>query len=186
MLVIFYFFLEIPIKDEQKLSSTTLKTLFVRIDLIGCVLIVLSIAGLVLSLNLGSTMGRNGWSLPAVIALLVGSCAMIGVLILYEKFVSSRPLFSSKIVTEKDMILIYILEFINGVYSMQLVMFTVFRSMQVYGTTPTIAGILVVPGVICNVLGSVTERTITQKIKRPQVNLQDGYLSHHILVINLY
>ncbi|KAI8888390.1 MFS general substrate transporter [Backusella circina FSU 941] len=166
VLVIFYFLLDIPIRDGQRLSSETPKKLFIRIDFFGCVLLVMSILGLLFGINLGSTLNR--WSSPLVIGLFIGSCIMGVMLVLYEKFVSRIPLFPSSIIADRNMILLYILGFTNGVYSIQLIMFTAFRSINVYDATPTIAGIVIVPGVVCIVLGNVTQRMITQRIKCPK------------------
>ncbi|KAI8888389.1 hypothetical protein K501DRAFT_268016 [Backusella circina FSU 941] len=157
---IIYLLLEIPTKPEQKVSPKNLKTLFSRIDFGGCVIAAIGIAGLLLGMNFGSGALQYDWSSPIVIGLLIAASVLGLVFILYEKFVSSAPLFPSRIITDRDMALLYIHQFINGIFYITLILTPIITYQSVFNDTPTGASLKLLPAVVMFIISTIAQPSI--------------------------
>ncbi|KAI8881166.1 hypothetical protein K501DRAFT_274853 [Backusella circina FSU 941] len=108
----FYYLIDIPLKPEQSLSKENLKTLMRRIDPIGCILIASGMTLFLLGMHLGSASDSYTWSSPLVIGFLAGFGLLLLIFLVFEKFISPCPLFSSSVVLDIHLALCYIQQFV--------------------------------------------------------------------------
>ncbi|KAI8889033.1 MFS general substrate transporter [Backusella circina FSU 941] len=163
--LIIYFYLQIPVKLEQRLSMANFNSFFSRVDAVGCCIVSAGIACFLLGMNFGSTSLKYDWSSPIVIVLLVGSFS-----------IASVPLFPSAIITNKNMVLIYTLQLINGFYYIPLTMGATVEFQAVYNDTPTKSSIKLIAPTAAFILFTLVQAKITKKLRTPKPALVVGNL----------
>jgi hypothetical protein len=109
------------------------------------------------------------WNSPIVIGLLVGSFVLGLIFTLYEKFFALSPLFPSKIITDKTIVLMYIQHFIAGVFNITLILTPIITSQSVFNDTPTGAALKLLPGVLVFIVFTMAQTKVAKKLKTPKV-----------------
>jgi hypothetical protein len=169
--VIIYLLLDIPLKPDQTLSRENLNTLLKRIDPIGCILAAISIVLFLLGMHFPSASMGYTWSSPLVIGFIAGSCGTLIVFLVFEKFVSPRPLFPSQVILDFHLMCVYIQRFMTGFCYVVFEVLVFIQLQAVYDTTATQAAIRLIPGTICLIICSITGSRLTRKLDRPKVLL---------------
>jgi hypothetical protein len=167
--IIIYLYLEIPTKTEQRLSRANFKTLFSRIDAGGCIIVSAGIISFLLAMNFGSTSLIYDWSSPLVIGLLVASFLLGLVFIIYERFVSLAPLFPSVIIKNRNMMLMYTQQFVNGFYYLILVTGGNVTFQAVYNDTPTNGSFKLIPATAAFIIFTLVQARITKRLRTSKV-----------------
>jgi hypothetical protein len=169
VLAIFYFLLDIPIKPEQRLSKTNLKTLAKRINPIGTILITICVTLFLLGVNMGSSSKNYSWSSPLVIGLLLASAGIAFIFVLFEFYLSSMPLFPSEIILDMRLGLVYLQVFLNGAQYVLFELFAFIIYQSVYNASPTEAGLRLIPSTVCYILANIAQSKLTRLFRSSKV-----------------
>jgi hypothetical protein len=165
---IIYFYVETPTRPEQKISVDNCKTICSRVDAGGCMIVIVSVVCLLLGLNYGSTSKRYDWSSPLVIGLLAGSFVSFIILVIYERCVASVPLFPSKLVTNRNMMLMYTQKFLNGCYFLVITIMASVTFQSVFNDTPTKGSLKLIPVMFTFITFTVIQARVTKKTEDTQ------------------
>jgi hypothetical protein len=179
--IIIYLFVKIPTSPEQKISVENCKTICSRVDAGGCMIVTVGLLCLLLGLNYGSTSKQYNWSSPLVIGLLAGSFVSFIILVIYERCVASVPLFPSELVTNRNMVLMYIQQFMNGCYYLTITTMAAITFQSVYNDTPTKGSLKIIPVTVTFIAFTIIQARITKKLRTPKV-----YRYWHILSYTIH
>ncbi|KAI8881544.1 hypothetical protein K501DRAFT_274507 [Backusella circina FSU 941] len=178
----FYYLIDIPLKAEQRLSKENLKTLTDRIDPVGCFLIASGLALFLLAMYLGSASSSYTWSSPLVIGFFAGFGLLFLLFLIFEKFITPRPLFPSAVILDIHLILCYIQQFICG-WNFILCDLLVFIQYQaVYNLTPTEASIQLLPVSLIHIIATVLAGRISYRFENPKAVTIAGNILNVIAV----
>jgi hypothetical protein len=165
----YYLLVRIPTAPEQTISKENLKTFVKRIDPIGCLLISTAISLFLLGLNLASASFMYSWSSPIVIGFLAGCVVLLLVFLAFEKYVTSHPLFPSTMIVDRNMIMCYVQQFVNGWNGglPDIVLYILYQS--VYNATIIESSLRLIGPMIVNIIFSLIGSKITRKVGHPKV-----------------
>jgi hypothetical protein len=96
-LIIIFFLLDIPLKEEQRITKANLKTLFKRADIVGFILIATAISFFLFGIYPGSSSTEYTWSSPLVIGLFSGSVGILFIFLAFEKYIAKFFCFRPKL-----------------------------------------------------------------------------------------
>lgn len=120
----------------------------VVIDVKGMVALIVALAGILLALNFGSSVG---WTNPAIIAgFVIGIVALVALVKIEEK--ASEPLIPLKLFKNKNYTILLIVGFICYFYQNAMNVYAPIGAMQVMGAPTSAAGALQMPRTIITIL----------------------------------
>ena len=141
------FLLKVP-GQETKDWKTNLK----RIDFLGAFVLVLAVLGMLLGLDRGSNVA---WNVPEAYGPLVASVVLFGVFVLVEDKVASEPFAPGHIIFDRSLFAGYLCNFFSFGGFLAVLYFLPLFYQATDSRTATNASILLIPGIITGVLGSL-------------------------------
>jgi hypothetical protein len=123
-----------------------------RIDFLGALILVAAVSGLLLGLDRGSNVA---WNIPITYVSLTVSAVSFILFILVEIYIASEPFAPGHIIFDRSLVACYACNFFSfggwlaGLYYLPL------RFQAVNGVSATVAGLQLVPCIVCGVSGSL-------------------------------
>lgn len=141
------FFLRVPAR-EQKDWRTNLK----RIDFLGAAMLVVAVLGMLVGFDRGSNVA---WNIPISYGPLAASVVFFGLFLMVEIKIAAEPFAPGHIIFDRSLFAGYMCNFFSFGGYMAVIYFLPLFYQAKDGLTATNASILLIPGIIFGVLGSL-------------------------------
>jgi hypothetical protein len=146
-LVAVAYLLHLPQRDQMHWKSK-----LQRIDFLGAILLLCAVGATLVGLDRGSNVS---WSNKVTIICLAVAFPLFLAFILVEIYVALEPFAPGHIIFEKSLIAAYICNFFSFAGWLAALFYIPLHFQAVYGLSATKASILLIPSIICGVLGSL-------------------------------
>ncbi|KAF2192263.1 MFS general substrate transporter [Zopfia rhizophila CBS 207.26] len=137
--------------DLPKQGHSHWREKVLKIDFLGAIILVIAVFGLLLGLDRGSNVS---WSNPITIAALCMTPLFL-VFVLVEKYVASHPFAPFRIILNRSLFACYLCNFFAFGGWLASLFFIPLYWQVIGGYSASKAGLLLVPGIVCGVSGSL-------------------------------
>jgi hypothetical protein len=152
------FFLHLPQRD-----GSYWKEKLARIDFLGALVLLFAVATALVALDRGSNVS---WSSKITIACLAISIPLFVLFVLVEVYVASEPFAPGHIILDRSLVAAYLCNFFSFAGQMAALFYLPLHYQAVYDMTATKASVLLIPGIVCGVCGSLFAGFYMQKTGR--------------------
>lgn len=134
-----------------------------RIDFLGAFILVLAVVALLAGLDAGSNLG---WSHLVTVVSLSLTPFLFGLFIFVEMKVAKHPFAPGHIIFDRSLFACYLANFFGVAGQMAIIFFMPLFFQAVQGNSATQSGALLVPGMVCSVIASITGGYIIKRTGR--------------------